>query len=222
MKNVFEKISSVILTLAAAAIAVAFVHREFAVRASALAEAPTFTTVKNWPMLLRDGRLIGDSAAAVKILEFSDFECPFCRRSDSAFHAIAAVHPSDVALIHVHFPLSMHRFAMPAARAAECAANQGRFAQMHDLLFEKQDSLGLMSWVDFAHEAGVQDTATFLACNSARGVPERVAKGLTDGEALGLHETPVVIINGTRVYPPPSAPQLEQIVDSLLRLRTRG
>jgi protein-disulfide isomerase len=160
--------------------AVAFVHREFrstggsAVIAGQLAAR---TRVSGWDNLVKTGTLIGDSSAAVKVVEFGDFECPFCRRADSVFRVVKHKFGADVALVYIEFPLGMHRFALPAARAAECAAGQGHFAPMHDLLFTKQDSLGLKSWQSYAQESGVPDTAAFAKCVSESTVPARVARG---------------------------------------------
>jgi hypothetical protein len=80
-------------------------------------------------------------------------------------HAVRARYPKDVGLFFVHFPLPMHRFARPAARATECAGLQGKFGQMVDAVYNKQDSLGLKSWSDYGRDAGVADTVAFrLAC----------------------------------------------------------
>jgi protein-disulfide isomerase len=158
MKTHLDRVLSVILTLAAASIAVAFVHREFAAPSAVRGPAAARTRVKGWTDLLKDGVFIGDTAATVKIVEFGDFECPFCRRADSVFRIVKQKYGAEVALVYVHYPLPMHRFAIPAARAAECAGEQDRFAEMHDALFSKQDSLGLKSWMSFASETAIRDT----------------------------------------------------------------
>src|SRR5262245_61999730 len=77
--------------------------------------------VENWSDLLDSGTQIGLSSASVKIIEFSDFECPFCARFGNALRDVRAKYPNDIAVVYVHFPIPTHRFAIPAARAAECA-----------------------------------------------------------------------------------------------------
>jgi Thioredoxin len=119
------------LSAAALIIAVAFTHREFTPTATATPAAagpPVYVT--QWRTLLAIGVPIGNPDAEIKIVEFADFECPFCRHADSVFKAVRNKHPSLVGVYFVHFPLRMHRFARLAARSAECAYAQGQFAGM--------------------------------------------------------------------------------------------
>lgn len=212
MKEHFDRLLTAVLVIAAAAMAVTFVHRQ-ATGDVDRGPAHSRTAVKDWSSLVRSGVLVGDSTAKVKVVEFGDFECPFCRRADSVFRVVKEKYGSDVALVYVHFPLTIHRFAIPAARASECAADQGKFAEMHDLLFRKQDSLGLKSWASYARESGVADSVTFDQCVSRSDIPLRVQIGLDLGRALGLHGTPVVIVNGWRLEPPPTIEEIEHEVD---------
>ena len=95
-----------------------------------------------------------------------------------------------------HLPIDGHQFALPAARAAICAARFGRFEAMNNGLFLRQDSLGLLSWSQYALRAGISDTATFAACISGR---ESQARLDTDRVAAGsIHAigTPTILING--------------------------
>jgi protein-disulfide isomerase len=97
----------------------------------------------------------------VRLLEFADFECPFCAQFNAALKALRERYPKQVALTYIHFPLPIHRFAEPAARASECADEQGRFEAMHDRLFEQQNLFGLKAWSDFADDAGVSNREAF-------------------------------------------------------------
>lgn len=100
------------------------------------------------------GHRIGPSSAKVTVTVFTDFECPACRRfTESALAGARASFHDRLRVVIRHWPLSSHRFAVPAARAAECASAHNRFVPFHDLLFAKQDSLGLKSFTDFATEA---------------------------------------------------------------------
>ena len=108
----------------------------------------------------------------------------------------------SVAHLLVHFPLENHRFAIPAARAAECALAEDRFADYVDLIFEKQDSLGLKTWVSYAVDSGVQDTVSFKQCNASEQPLPRVERGLELGGQIDARGTPTVIINGWRLPVP--------------------
>jgi protein-disulfide isomerase len=112
----------------------------------------------------------------------------------------------------VHFPLRSHRLALPAARAAECAAEQGAFEEMHRTLFARQDSLGLKSWGSYAAEAGIPDTARFLECTASQRSFPRVEAGRRVGEREGVSATPTVLVNNWRLRRPPSEDDLALLV----------
>lgn len=223
MLAIIERASSILLGLAALVIAATLVHREFwpsNVPQSGIERPPVY--VANWRLLLGAGHVLGDSAAPLKIIEFGDFECPYCRRADSTYHDIKKKYGSRLALVFVNFPLTMHRFAIPAARAAECAGEQGRFAEMHDLLYEKQDSLGLKTWSAFAIDAGVRDTLAFARCNATPGMPAGIQAGLDAGHRLQVNATPTMLVNGWRFFAPPSEHQLDSALAAITARSTRG
>jgi len=153
--------------------------------------------------LTRAGITIGDSAAPIKVLVFSDLECPVCRRFHQRLMEEEARFGKEVAVVFVHFPLAMHRFARQAAQAAECAERQGRFGEFVNQVYENQDSIGLKSWNRFAHDAGIDDTISFGRCASSRVPDPRIQRGVDIGTKLHVEGTPTVIINGWRFNNPP-------------------
>lgn len=216
-----ERILSSALTVAAIGIAGSLIHREVratrsgnAISSAAIASGPV--RKEEWRDALAASTLIGDSSAAIQIIEFSDFECPYCKRFHESYEAIRPKFAGQIALRFVHFPLGMHKFARPAARAADCAVASGRFADITSLIFRKQDSLGLKSWLSFAEEAGVSDTAAFLKCASDSQPLPRVEGGLAIGEAFGVRSTPTIIINGWQYDVPPTEARLESDIRALL------
>ena len=110
---------------------------------------------------------------------------------------------SKIALVFVHFPLSMHRFATPAARAAKCARVENRFPKLVEALFNKQDSLGLKTWVSYGIEAGIIDTAAFAQCAASKANFSPIEAGIALGKRLQVTRTPTVIVNGWRFASPP-------------------
>jgi protein-disulfide isomerase len=171
----------------------------------------------NWRESLQHGRSIGDSLAPIIITEFGDFECPYCQRFAAKFRMQRARLGKDIALSYIHFPLTrIHRFALPAARAAECAGIQGRFAAYHDILYEKQDSLGLKSWSSYAREAQVPDTTEFATCVANVSPMSRVEAGVAWGQRLGVKATPTVMVNGLLFLNPPSDSMLAATIARLL------
>jgi len=153
--------------------------------------------VDNWAQLVSAGEWLGRSDAPVRIVEFSDFQCPFCARTHPALEAVRRRHPDRVAVLYRHFPLdAIHPYARPAAVAAECAAEQGRFGEFATLLFARQDSLGATPWARFAAGAGVADTAAFGRCVRESRTMPAVDRDAKVGAATGIEVTPTLVING--------------------------
>lgn len=219
----FDRILSVLITVAAIAIAAALVHREF-VRGPAVAvEGGEPVEIADWQSLEAVGHWIGPSDAPVRLVEFADLECPFCRRFHQAFSEVRSEVGDAVSLLYVHYPLASHRFALPSARAAECAAIQGAFAQFVDAVFRGQDSLGLKTFGSFARDAGIPDLDRFESCTAEQSATfERIDGGREAGERLGVSGTPTVIVNGWQHPRPPTAQELRQLVDSILDERAAG
>lgn len=212
----WEALASVMLSLAAVTVGVVLVHREFfgvAPQVSTMPAAPAYMT--KWREILPVGLVMGAQDAKVKVIEFGDLECPFCARFNKAVRAVRQTHPS-VALVFVHLPLAMHRFARPAARAVECANNAGRAEQLLDLLFEKQDSIGLKPWSRFAADAGIHDVDRFGACLSSSAPVARIEAGVALAHQIGVQSTPSVIVNGWRYSVPPTEEVLTAAVDSIM------
>lgn len=215
--NRFQAFLTALLVMAALAVATASVHREFSQGPSVqrtLGGPPVF--VKGWEESLPDAQRVGPANASIKLIEFGDFECPSCRRFQTSLRSVQAAHKDTIAVYFLHYPLSYHRFARLAARAAECAAAQGFFGSMADALYAGQDSLGIKSWLRYAVAAGVPDTLSFMHCNGSTDPIPRVEAGLAHGPKLGVAGTPTVIINGWRVDYPVDSTALELSIQRAL------
>lgn len=210
-----ERLVSYALAVAALVIAGAFAFGQVVRRPPArpVPKAPSY--VSDWRRLLDDGESLGPTDAPIKVIEFADFECPFCRRADSVYREVSKRYGSAVSFVFVHDPLRIHRFAIPAARAAECAARQGRFSQFHDLLYDQQDSLGLKSWSAFARDAGVRSMDMFERCVAAGDTATAIRRGLDAARAFRVNATPTVLINGWRFSSPPSLQQFDSTIRAL-------
>ena len=218
MSSLWERSANAVLVLSALAVAGAAVHREYRDKRPVeqpASSAPTLMGTQDWDNIRRLAIPLGDTSGRVTVVEFADFECPYCQAFDARVRALMAERPGLIARRFIHFPLRNHRFALPAARAAECANVQGSFVGMHDALFAKQDSLGLKSWGSYARDAGVQDTAQIIACSATALTPTRVEAGISLGRRIGVHSTPTVIINGWRFEVPPNDTVLRESVLAL-------
>jgi protein-disulfide isomerase len=218
MKRLFEVGMNAILAMAAVSIAASVVKRDFLstdVR-GALPTAPKAVRLDDWETLASSGIWIGPADAPVTVVVFGDLECPFCRRFDETLRKVQSARPGTVSQLFLHYPLPHHRFALPAARALECAALEGRAAQMLHTIYDKQDSLGLKTWSDYAESAGLDRLGAFDDCVSDSGSFERIDLGQSEGERIGVHATPTVIINGWWLSAAPDSVKLSDIVDDLL------
>lgn len=107
-------------------------------------------------------------------------------------------------------------------RAVECGFEQDRFDEMRALLFMKQDSLGLKSWVSYAHDAGVPDTSRFSSCVQRTDEIPRVAAGLRAAEQFGVNATPTILVSGWRLTQRPTVERLEALIGNVLANKPIG
>jgi protein-disulfide isomerase len=151
-----------------------------------------------WRDLTRGGYHFGAIPGRVRIVVLEDFECPACRAfANGPLASIRREFAGRLEVIVRDLPLDYHRFAVPTARAAGCAAAQGRFEQFHDLVFQKQDSLGLKSYAEFANESGVPDLVSFEFCLRSRDSLPDAGWNRATAIQLGATGTPTVIVEGT-------------------------
>jgi protein-disulfide isomerase len=148
-----------------------------------------------------DDPMIGDPDAPVTIVEFSDFQCPFCERFYSQTYLSLKenyVDTGKVKIVFRDFPLSFHPEAEPAALAAECANEQGEFWAFHDLIFENQGSMSASAYLEWAAEIGL-DVGQFSECVDSQKYKSEVASDYNDGGRLGVTGTPGFFVNGELV-----------------------
>jgi protein-disulfide isomerase len=161
--------------------------------------APPIVAVADWQRFASTGHRFGSTSAPVTIVEFSDFQCPYCRAIEPLLKQTLLKYGGRVALIYRHFPLSqIHPLAYSAAIAAECAGSQGRFNAYHDSLFAG-DSLGDRAWTTIAGRAGVSDTLQFEPCLSDSLPTRAIKRDVAAGDQLGIIGTPTLLINQDRV-----------------------
>ena len=150
----------------------------------------------------------GAKAGKVLLIEFSDFQCPYCSKAHAILQPFMAKHSDAVTLVYKHFPLtSIHAEAMPAAKAAWAAGQQGKFWEYHDALFTHQEQLG---------EPFYQATATSLKLDLKRFDRDRanaeaaIQQDIDLGKKLGLTGTPFFVMNGETLTGLSSVEDLEQ------------
>lgn len=204
-----DRIVSVCLALSTVVVVALLSERRFAPPAVTKDRA---VYVKDWrDRLSAAGRPLGDTSGVVRVAVFTDFECPHCRRMDSALTALDSRFPGKISRSLVHLPIRQHQFARAAAVAFECASKAGRAQQMHHALYQAQDSLGKLTWQQFAARAGVTDTIAFSNCPVTNSQPASIAAGELQAKELDVSSTPTVLVNGWK-FDPSSPDQIERAV----------
>jgi len=150
------------------------------------------------PPLNAQDHLLGRADAPIQLVEYGDYECPFCGRAYLSVKAVLRAMGDDVLFAFRNFPLSqVHPHAMRAAQAAEAAGLQGRFWPMHDLIYENQQFLEDENLVHYAKLAGC-DLDQFAEDIDSEAVIEKVRSDFLSGARSGVNGTPTFFINGER------------------------
>jgi len=142
---------------------------------------------------------IGPASAPVTLVEFSDFQCPFCQRVEPTLKRLRQTYGDKLRIVWKDFPLTqIHPQAFKAGEAGHCAADQGKFWEYHDRLFANQQALQPADLKKHAADLGL-DAAAFGTCLDSSKHGERVRDGVSQGTALGVNSTPTTFINGRRL-----------------------
>ena len=203
------------LLLACIAVATSVVYGQF-IRPRDREEPPPVQYIANWRSILGSGVRLGPPDATVHIIEFGDLQCPFCRTFHDEITQFMEESQHTITLEFVHFPLSQHRFAVPSARALECADRQGRGKQFLDHVLSRQDSLGLNTWESYANATGVPVVSDFIGCIGSDTSIARVELGKALGAKLNVDSTPTVIINGWRFSTTPTGSALVNAINAIV------
>jgi len=178
--------------------------------------------VPDWRRLALGAHRRGSALAPVTIIEFSDFQCPYCREAADVLKAVMAKYPGSVALVYRHLPLqNLHPLARAAAIAAECAADQGQFWRYHDALFDA-DSLSLAALSRSAVKAGVADRERFVACRASAATAAIVDRDVRAARGLGLQATPAILVNEHLVIGGAQSAVIDSLVAAELSSRERN
>jgi protein-disulfide isomerase len=158
----------------------------------------------------------GRSDAAVTIIEFGDFQCPFCRKAEDSIRSLLERYPQQVRLVFRNLPLTeIHPNAQMAAEAVVCANRQGAFWPMHDALYADQSALGLNGLKATAQRLGL-DAEQLTACMAEPATAQAIAADTAAADNLGISGTPFFFINGRPIDGDVPVEQFQEIIDSEL------
>jgi protein-disulfide isomerase len=168
-----------------------------------------------YPVDASKGPSKGRKDAALQVVIFSDFQCPFCKRIEPTLAQMEKEYGNRIRMVWRNFPLPFHLNAAPAAEAAMAAQAQGKFWEMHDKLFADQQHLDRATYEKYAGELGL-DVPRFKADLDAERFKDAIEADRKDGDAVGVVGTPTVFINGRRIAGAYSWEIFKQIADTEL------
>ena len=178
------------------------------------AAAPTY---RRYEIPTEGSYSIGPEDAPITIVEFSDYQCPFCVRwHDQVYNQLLAAYPGKIRFVYRHLPLTqIHPQALPAAEAAMCAGEQNAYWQYHDRLFANQEMLGDDLYVQIAEELGLS-MDSFNTCRESHKYQAEIQADMDFAIGLGVQSTPTFFINGLAVVGAQPLDVFRQVIDKEL------
>jgi protein-disulfide isomerase len=162
---------------------------------------------------------IGPADAPITIVEFSDYQCPYCEAwYQQTFSKLLSNYPDQIRFVYRDLPLPMHSEAIPAAEAAHCAGDQGVYWRFHDALFSGQYPLGRAGYDQYAVDLGL-DTAAFSACLDDHRYQPEIEADADEAAGIGLNGTPSFVINGRILVGALPYADFKAIIDEELALK---
>ena len=186
-------------------------------------EETTILTDEDWQIIIADGAAVkGNADAKVTIVEFSEYQCPFCKRYiDESYSLIMEDYGDQIRYVFRDFPLPFHPNAQPTALAARCAGDQGKYWEMHDLLFEKQAVWSekediTADLTSYANQIGLNQSA-FSSCLSSEKFAQAIEDDISLGQKVGVSGTPSFFINGQMLVGALPYDNFKAIIDEQLK-----
>jgi protein-disulfide isomerase len=157
----------------------------------------------------------GPKNAKITIIEFSDFQCPYCNRGRTTMEEVMKAYPNDVRVVFKHYPLPFHKDAEPAAKASWAAQQQDKFWEFHDALFKNQDKIGSEFFIQTAKDLKL-DIEQFEKDMNSEAAAKQVKEDMEIGAKYGIQGTPGFFVNGVAVKGAYPVSHFKKIIDRWL------
>ena len=178
-------------------------------------QRPALDYNKVYNMPVGTSYIKGNKNAPITVAEFSDFQCPYCARFSPTIDQVLKAYPNEVKFVYKDFPLSFHKQAKNAAKAARAAGEQGKFWEMHDLIFEKYSTVNEAMFKEFAAKLNL-DMNRFVADFSGNKYDALIQQDINLGRQSGVTGTPSLVMNGKRMQRR-SFDDFKQAIDEILK-----
>jgi protein-disulfide isomerase len=179
------------------------------------ANVQTFLKAPRFEVAAGDSPRKGSASAPVEIIEFSDFQCPYCTRAANTVDEVVEKYGDKVSVVFKHFPLSFHDQAHQAGQASACANDQGKFWEYHDELFANQSALAEADLIRHAGTVAL-DVAAFTTCLTSKKHAATVDADMALGKTVGMSGTPGFYINGRSLSGAQPLDAFSKIIDEEL------
>jgi len=171
--------------------------------------------VKYKHLVTKDDPSIGNPSAKVRIVEFSDFQCPYCRKSYPIIQSLLKKYGDQIYFVYRDFPLPSHPDARKAAEAGECAQDQGEFWNMHNMIFDNQENIKVPDLQRYATKVGI-NMKIFNKCLLSGKYAKEVEDDYKVGQYVGVSGTPSFFINDNIIRGFITFEEMERIIDEEL------
>lgn len=215
MKEYLSHGFTLVLALCAVLVTTLLVLRE--VRPVSSSDQISSTLVADWSSIEEGIAYEGSSEAPVKIVEYFDYECPYCLSMSATLRQIRQKYPETVQIIYKHLPLQGHLNARPSALASLCAAQQGLFAAYHHKLYGNFHALEAVNFDSLATAVGVPDLGAFKTCLEEQQVEEVIRADEKLAAQLGIQGIPALIVNGRLIKGALPLDQVETLIEDAQR-----
>jgi len=174
------------------------------------------------PQITGDDHVLGPAEASVTVLEYGDYECPYCRGAARDVDRMLGLYPASIRFVFRNFPIQqLHPHAEQAAEAAEAAAAQGRFWEMYECLLRPSSRLDLDSLLSYARDLGLE-VDRFSREVTGRAYAQKIERDLREGVRNGVNATPKFYVDGQRIDGKLPLEGLENAIRSSVRAASAG
>jgi protein-disulfide isomerase len=209
MKIKTENIFSGILVICALIVIILLLRKEFSGNNTEL----KFSIVGNWKELIPEDEKTNGNYSKVYLVEFFDYECPYCSILDATLDTIQSKYGDKIKIIRYHFPLNIHPLAYRTAIAAECAGLQGSFEKYHKELMANQYKLNSINYTEVARLIGIKELGKFQKCVDEEETADVIANNVRLAKEYKVNGTPTLIINNKMISGAINTEEIEKIIN---------
>jgi protein-disulfide isomerase len=209
MKIKTENIFSGILVICALIVIILLLRKEFSGNNTEL----KFSIVGNWKELIPEDEKTNGNYSKVYLVEFFDYECPYCSILDATLDTIQSKYGDKIKIIRYHFPLNIHPLAYRTAIAAECAESQGMFDSYHKELMANQYKLNSINYTEVARLIGIKELGKFQKCVDEEETADVIANNVRLAKEYKVNGTPTLIINNKMISGAINTEEIEKIIN---------